>query len=946
MNKTWSKTVNGNPLWRLYLRRHALRNTYIGFGGLRGLYDNHVVYGGSGLESRVRTGNWNRTDQLRYPPTRGRCAEAEQRPEAQLVTEVPRSISFPSPVTTLRASGDQIAALTANGQLFTWKADPKSTGRPLTVPGLAAKRVTVLSEFGAAATEDGELWCFAVDRTAMSAKVCKNTVEWLNIKAEGVACFRCRQGICALVTKEGALYTWRPDSHSTCLGRSGIPTEVGRVHIPRLKGVSKAAEARLVAMNQQEISDNEQRDAKDPLSHLKASWELCDEKTMFTLLEELNRQLGNPGHELAVEAYVAKLGHNPGHAFGHLHLGVFYEMLHRYADADRHYKEASNVDTGLARTEADAYQLMKKNPEVPHWKVVYSVVMRLKGRWQEAEEACIEGREAEIACKLKNPGNVCNGFHYCEERLAFDRERQEMDLVLGQYHQSSILPNGHPDREAKVVEIALGEGSAYVLTDQGEVYSFGQGECGQLGTGSDAFEQKREADWVELISEDGRPYFYNKLTKETTWEQPGWVELIDDTFREIELNIETNEVKRGAVKPKEYYYNTITKESTWQKPARVQDVSHTPITEMDETEVIFKETAAGYSQLKPVLVEAMVGVKVVHIEASGDPTHVSALTATGELWQWGGGFSNRIQHFHHPTCAGQLLSMKAVEISAQDDYTVARCEDGKLYTMWYPPFLRQDNGQKYYMVPTEIGQGQDPVQLGLSPPSGTENVNPSASTKYNTWPDSIHCAHWKDPAEVNKAPGDTIPASGAEVQLGTPFEPRTAIGLKCWAAVGVYPQACRMWRMALQEQVFEAPPTDDWTYSVNHADMEAERIAMEFDRDVILGQLRQMGVDTRDENLIEMVSSKFAGTVGSDIYDPAFVSRIADSLIHLQLHGDADFDDDDEDPGRHSRAPDDDLDDADDILSDAVAMVSVHSLKKAASSVYQSTGLNVMKGLL
>ena len=71
VNKTWNQTANGNELWRLYLRRHALRNTYIGFGGLRGLHDNHVVLGGvrsshaSGIE-----GAWHRVDRLKYPRAR------------------------------------------------------------------------------------------------------------------------------------------------------------------------------------------------------------------------------------------------------------------------------------------------------------------------------------------------------------------------------------------------------------------------------------------------------------------------------------------------------------------------------------------------------------------------------------------------------------------------------------------------------------------------------------------------------------------------------------------------------------------------------------------------------------------------------------------------------------------------------------------------------------
>jgi len=66
------------------------------------------------------------------------------------------------------------------------------------------------------------------------------------------------------------------------------------------------------------------------------------------------------------------------------------------------------------------------------------------------------------------------------------------------------------------------------------------------------------------------------------------------------------------------------------------------------------------------------------------------------------------------------------------------------------------------------------------------------------------------------------------------------------------------------------------------------------------------------------------------------------AFVHLsfQLHGDHDFDEDDRDEDQGDTSwHEDDFDDADDILSDAVAMVSVHSLKKAASSAARSTSL-------
>merc|ERR1712100_246221 len=98
-------------------------------------------------------------------------------------------------------------------------------------------------------------------------------------------------------------------------------------------------------------------------------------------------------------------------------------------------------------------------------------------------------------------------------------------------------------------------------------------------------------------------------------------------------------------------------------------------------------------------------------------------------------------------------------------------------------------------------------------------------------------------------------------------------------------------------------------WAQTHNALESERISIEFNRDVVIGQLRQLGVDTKNERLIEMIATKFAGSTGSDVYDPSYISRIADTLVQFQLYGDRDFDEDDDDIGRRSRAPDDDFED-------------------------------------
>lgn len=53
------------------------------------------------------------------------------------------------------------------------------------------------------------------------------------------------------------------------------------------------------------------------------------------------------------------------------------------------------------------------------------------------------------------------------------------------------------DGEVDVVDVGVGSGHIIALTADGKVWATGEGECGQLGTGSKAFEE----DWVEVRGE-------------------------------------------------------------------------------------------------------------------------------------------------------------------------------------------------------------------------------------------------------------------------------------------------------------------------------------------------------------------------------------------------------------------------------------------------------------
>ncbi|KAJ2156484.1 U1 snRNP protein [Coemansia sp. RSA 552] len=63
--------------------------------------------------------------------------------------------------------------------------------------------------------------------------------------------------------------------------------------------------------------------------------------------------------------------------------------------------------------------------------------------------------------------------------------------------------------------------------------------------------------WVAATTQDGRTYFYNKFTKQTTWEKPDELKTAqerDSVWKEYSKN------------NRPYWYNTVTKKTTWTRP--------------------------------------------------------------------------------------------------------------------------------------------------------------------------------------------------------------------------------------------------------------------------------------------------------------------------------------------------------------------------------------------
>uniref|UniRef100_H2T461 Pre-mRNA-processing factor 40 homolog A n=1 Tax=Takifugu rubripes TaxID=31033 RepID=H2T461_TAKRU len=78
---------------------------------------------------------------------------------------------------------------------------------------------------------------------------------------------------------------------------------------------------------------------------------------------------------------------------------------------------------------------------------------------------------------------------------------------------------------------------------------------------------KKKSVWTEHKSMDGKTYYYNTETKQSTWEKP------DDLKSPAEQMLSKcpwKEYKSDTGKP--YYYNSQTKESRWTKPKELEDL--------------------------------------------------------------------------------------------------------------------------------------------------------------------------------------------------------------------------------------------------------------------------------------------------------------------------------------------------------------------------------------
>uniref|UniRef100_A0A4W3ILA0 Pre-mRNA-processing factor 40 homolog A n=1 Tax=Callorhinchus milii TaxID=7868 RepID=A0A4W3ILA0_CALMI len=123
-----------------------------------------------------------------------------------------------------------------------------------------------------------------------------------------------------------------------------------------------------------------------------------------------------------------------------------------------------------------------------------------------------------------------------------------------------------------VTEVTHPSGEIHLYTNKDEM-SVCSRSTGDMSSGSIFFKSDiynlshQKSIWTEHKSPDGRTYFYNSDTKQSTWEKP---DELKSHAEQLLSKCPWKEYKSDTGKP--YYYNSQTKESRWTKPKELEEL--------------------------------------------------------------------------------------------------------------------------------------------------------------------------------------------------------------------------------------------------------------------------------------------------------------------------------------------------------------------------------------
>uniref|UniRef100_A0A3B4EW03 Pre-mRNA-processing factor 40 homolog A n=1 Tax=Pundamilia nyererei TaxID=303518 RepID=A0A3B4EW03_9CICH len=132
--------------------------------------------------------------------------------------------------------------------------------------------------------------------------------------------------------------------------------------------------------------------------------------------------------------------------------------------------------------------------------------------------------------------------------------------------------------------------------------------------------------WTEHKSLDGKTYYYNTETKQSTWEKP---DELKSPAEQMLSKCPWKEYKSDTGKP--YYYNSQTKESRWTKPKELEDLEMIKAEENTAEAAAPGTTAAPAVQADNVAPAATVVEAETAVVVSEEQPSQAAVTQTPEV---------------------------------------------------------------------------------------------------------------------------------------------------------------------------------------------------------------------------------------------------------------------------------------------------------------------------
>ncbi|KAM0935079.1 putative WW domain, FF domain, WW domain superfamily, FF domain superfamily protein [Dioscorea sansibarensis] len=128
------------------------------------------------------------------------------------------------------------------------------------------------------------------------------------------------------------------------------------------------------------------------------------------------------------------------------------------------------------------------------------------------------------------------------------------------------------------------------------------------------------SDWQEHIAADGKRYYYNKMTRQSSWEKP--LELMTPIER---VDATTNWKEHTTPEGRKYYYNKVTKQSKWTIPDELKLAR-------EQAEEVGVESAHSEIGASPsVQVTAVVTSTEPHSSVKSQSVSLSACVVTSSL---------------------------------------------------------------------------------------------------------------------------------------------------------------------------------------------------------------------------------------------------------------------------------------------------------------------------